>query len=112
MADIEQHSILHRHFQAHRAEIAGRWYAAIARTSFSPHRASELRADLLALTDRAIAVLLSEPFARDEARAVGAALPGLHYVSPEALDRTVDLLGRELAAGLPPEEAAALQPRL
>lgn len=43
------------------AVIVDRWYAAIARTSFTPRPATEVRAELRALLDRAIAPLLVQP---------------------------------------------------
>src|SRR5438309_794568 len=80
--------------------IADRWYTAVARTSFSPHGAANVRVELRALTDQAISVLLSEPFTHSPAQAIGAALSRLHYRHPAALAATIDVLGQQLVIGL------------
>ncbi len=85
---------------------------AIAETGFAPLGGPTVRARLLALTDRAIAALLAEPFAPDEARQIGAALAELHYLHPAALAGTLAVLGEELVADVPPAAAATLQPSL
>ena len=97
---------------ARSAGIADRWYSAIARTSFTPRRAVDVRTELEALTTRAIDTLLSDSDAPDQAAEIGAALARLHYVRPAALRGTLSVLGRELLAGLPAETAVALYPRL
>jgi len=98
--------------QARRDAIADHWYEAIAHTSFVPRRVAGVRDELRTLTDQVIAALLDEPVDRDRARAVGAALAALHYVHPDALDGTLDVLGRGLMDGLTPDQVQALQPRL
>ncbi len=85
---------LHDALAARRSAIADRWYRAVARTGFAPLGGPEVRARLLALTDRAIAALLAEPFEPAEARAIGAALAALHYLDPAALESTLVVLGR------------------
>ncbi len=97
---------------AHRTAIVDRWYAAVARTSFSPRRAAAVRAELVELTDQAIAVLLGEPFGAAQAEAIGAALPRLHFTRPAALAGTLEVLGCDLVAVLPDAQARVLQPRL
>jgi PAS domain S-box-containing protein len=92
--------------------IADRWQRAIAPTSFVSLSSREMRARLVALTIRAIDALLSEPFPRQEARAIGAELAALHYLHPDALSGTQEVLGQALLADLPAESAVALQPRL
>ncbi|HZS87322.1 MAG TPA: HAMP domain-containing sensor histidine kinase [Chloroflexota bacterium] len=102
------------------AVIVDRWYAAIARTSFTPRPATEVRAELRALLDRAIAPLLVQPGAeppgeatvQEAGREVGATLARLRYVHHAALGEILSILGRELVAELPAEQAAALHPRL
>src|SRR6185312_588533 len=86
--------------QARSGEISRHWYEAIAHTSFVPRPVAEVRAAVAALTERVIATLLRDPFAPEEAGAVGAALAQLHYMHPDALARSLDVLGRELTAGL------------
>jgi PAS domain S-box-containing protein len=110
--DAVAHAPLHALLLARRAAIADRWYRAVARTGFAPLGGPEVRARLLALSDRAIAALLADPFTPDEARALGAAIAALHYLHPAALEGTLVVLGAELAADLPPATMAGLQPRL
>ena len=98
--------------QARRDAIADHWYEAIAHTSFVPRRVAGVRDELRTLTDQVIAALLDAPVGRDRARAVGAALAALHYVHPDALDGTLDVLGRGLMDGLTSDQVQALQPRL
>ena len=103
---------LHDALAARRSVIADRWYRAVARTGFAPLGGPEVRARLLALTDRAIAALLAEPFEPAEARAIGAALAALHYLDPAALESTLVVLGRELLADVPPAALPLFSPRL
>jgi PAS domain S-box-containing protein len=110
--DAAAHAPLHATLVARRSAIADRWYRAIADTGFAPLGGPVVRARLLALTDRAITALLAEPFAPEEARALGAALAGLHYLHPAALAGTLVVLGEALIADLPPGTLSALQPRL
>src|SRR4051812_26446087 len=93
-------------------EIAGRWHQAIASTSFVPLPAREVRARLVTLTSRAIDALLVEPFSRQEAWAIGADLADLHYLHPDALSSTQEVLGQLLLAGLPAGSSVGLQPRM
>ncbi len=111
-APIPGREQLHALLYGRRAEIADRWYGAIARTSFTPRRAVEVRAELEALITRAIDLLLSEPAALAQASEIGVALAELHYVRPAALRGTLTVLGRELVVGLAPETVVALHPRL
>lgn len=97
---------------ARREAIADRWYTTIARTSFTPRRATDVRAELLALTDQVIALLVREPFDRAAARDIGAALARLHYVHADALAGTLDVLGQQLVAGLPANQTLALHDTL
>jgi PAS domain S-box-containing protein len=95
-----------------RDAIADSWYQAIARTSFAPLSATEVQRRFAELTEQAIALLLAEPFERRQAEAIGASLADLHYIQPQALGQTHEVLARQLAEGLPAEQAVALQPRL
>src|SRR5690242_12892883 len=98
--------------RARREDVAERWYLAIARTSFSPRRAQQVRAELLGLTDVAIESLAGEPFDEARARTVGEGMARLHYLQPAALDAMLRILGEDLVAGVTPDERAELQPRL
>jgi PAS domain S-box-containing protein len=95
-----------------RDEIADKWYQAIARTSFAPVSATKVRLRLVELTEQVIALLLAEPFERHQAEAIGASLANLHYMQPQTMGQTQEVLARQLVAGLPAERVIALQPRL
>ena len=103
---------LHDALTARREVIADRWYRAVAHTGFAPLGGPEVRARLLALTNRAIAALLAEPFEPAEARAIGAALAALHCLDPAALESTLVVLGGELLADVPPAALPLFSPRL
>jgi len=110
--DVTAHAPLRAALIARRAAIADRWYRAVVHSGFAPFSGREVRARLLALTERAIAALLAEPFVPEEARAIGTALADLHYLHPAALAGTLTVLGEELAADVPTEVLLTLQPRL
>lgn len=110
--DAAAHTPLHDALTARRAAIADRWYRAVAHSGFAPFSGREAHARLLALTERAIAALLADPFVPEEARAIGIALADLHYLRPAALEGTLMVLGEDLAAGLPPAVLLTVQPRL
>ncbi len=93
-------------------DIAERWQQALALTGFVAASVPEVRATLTSLVERAVRVLLAEPADRDEGRAIGAAIAELHYVHPDALERTEELLAQELLDDLRPTERRLLQPRL
>lgn len=79
-----------------RGEIADGWYRAVAPTDFTALTAAEVRRCLAELSNRAVDLLFSEPFERREARELGSALAGMHYLSPEALRGTQEELARRL----------------
>jgi signal transduction histidine kinase len=95
-----------------RDTIAARWYQVIVSTSFGSLDAAEARQRLLELTEQAIALLVSEPFDRRAARAIGTALARLHYIQPEALGRTQEVLANQLAEALSADQIVTLQSRL
>jgi PAS domain S-box-containing protein len=68
-----------------------------------------VREHLVELTEKAITFLLTEPFDHGQAQAIGASLVGLHYVEPEALGRTQEVLVQQLVGGLSADQVAALQ---
>src|SRR5579859_2429705 len=98
--------------RARREEIAEHWHTAVARTSFSPRPAQQVREALLALTDRATDALVSEPFDEAQAQAVGEGLAHLHYLQPAALGAMLRVLGDDLVAGVSPDQRTELAPRL
>jgi len=98
--------------QGRRDTIAGNLHEALARTSFVPFKAAEARQNLVQLTEQIVELLFTEPFEREQAEAVGAALVRLRYVQPEALGQVQEVLARQLVEGLPAAQVVALQPRL
>ena len=98
--------------QGRRDAIAQRWYEAIARTGFVTLTGPEVRKQLYDLAGQVILVFLEEPFQADKAGDIGAALAGLHYLQPEALGGTLDVLGNQLVADLAPNEVRELTSRL
>ena len=111
MNTLECSYLLHI-LQDHRDTIVQSWYCAIAHTSFVPLSSTEVRSQLVVLTDELIALLCEEPFAPHKARGIGVALARLHYTQPDSLGRTLDVLAREISAQVPPEQSAEIQPRL
>ncbi|MGA9349133.1 MAG: PAS domain S-box protein [Anaerolineae bacterium] len=111
MNSVERSQLL-QVLHGRREAIADSWYKAIARTSHVPHSAAEVREHLVELTEQAIRLLLTEPFEHGGAQAIGASLECLHFVEPEALGRTQEILAQQLAEDLPADQVAALQPRL
>jgi len=106
-------SQLLRALHARRETIAESWYKALASANaFIPLKATEVRQRLVELTERAIALLTTDPFEHDKAQAIGAALAHLHCIQPEALGRTLEVLAHQLVQGLPADQAVALQRRL
>ncbi len=110
--DTTEWSPLRQTLHARRDAMADVWYTAIAQTSFVPFSAADVRRHLVQLADQVIELLLAEPFERCRARAIGIALARLHYLQPEALGRTQEVLGRQIVEGLPANQIAALHPRL
>jgi PAS domain S-box-containing protein len=98
--------------QGRRDAIAQRWYKAIATTGFVTLTGPEVRQRLYELAGQAILVFLEEPFQAGKASEIGSALAGLHYLQPEALDRTLGVLGNQLVADLPPDQVGEFTSRL
>lgn len=98
---------------AHRSvRIAAMWQEALGRTGFVAASVPEVQARLLILTERSIGVLLADPLNRVESRSIGAAIAALHYIHPDALEQTQELLGEELLRELPAAAQRYLAPRL
>ncbi|GEM_PF-1204428 len=104
--------------QAHHAllsrcdAIADSWYKAVTKTSYVPLGEAQVRSHFATLTEGVIALLLADSFERGQAEAIGASLASLHYIEPEALGRTQEVLVQQTAEGLPADQVVALQPRL
>jgi PAS domain S-box-containing protein len=98
--------------QGRRNAIVDSWYRAVARTGFTPLTVAEVRRRLGELSDRAVSLLCAEPFERRKARELGSAVAGMHYISPEALSGTQEVLARQLLEGLEDDQVVTLQPRL
>src|SRR5512137_506049 len=92
-------SLLHSRSRA----VAIRWHEAIASVGFVPLSADQVRQRLAELTTRFITHLLAEPFDPRPAQAIGESLVQLHYVQPEALRKTQEVLG-SLIKGLPADQ--------
>jgi PAS domain S-box-containing protein len=110
--DTAERAALARRLHERRDAIARTWQRAIAPTGFPPVGPAEVRRELARLAAEAADLLLADAFAAERARAVGEALAPLRYLAPATLGATIQVLGRELTAGLPPEQTAALGPRL
>ncbi|CAA9479087.1 MAG: hypothetical protein AVDCRST_MAG25-2645 [uncultured Rubrobacteraceae bacterium] len=95
-----------------RATLIEDWRAAIAGTSFTPLSNAEVRRQLEGLTDQAIDLLLSESLDRGCAREIGAALAGMHYLSPEVIGRTQEVLAKHFRESIPSAYVGLLQPRV
>ncbi|HEY8310251.1 MAG TPA: PAS domain S-box protein, partial [Gemmatimonadaceae bacterium] len=103
---------LHLLLSDRRDAVAQRWQRALAGTSYVPLGSGEIEKRLLHLTDRLIALLLTDPFAPDAAREIGSALVRLHFTQPESLGRSNEVLGVSLLADLTAPQQEALLPRL
>jgi PAS domain S-box-containing protein/diguanylate cyclase (GGDEF)-like protein len=91
-------------------EFAEGWAAAIIDTSYVPMSRREIEDFLLDLSRSLLTALLSEPFDPAPALEVGARLVNAHFTAPEALGRTLQLLGTGLVqpAGLSGEDQRLL----
>ena len=112
LMDVSNRSQLLTILQAHQSAVATSWFKAVARTGFSPLGAAELHERFEEMTKQVINLLVAEPFERREAQAIGAALAGLHLLSPETISRTQEVLARELVRDLRNDQKALLQERL
>jgi len=98
--------------QSRRDRIVESLHEALARSSSIPPGEADTRQRLTELTTQAIALLITEPFERHQAEAIGASFVRLRYAQAESLGHIQEVLARELVEGLPAEQAAGLQPRL
>lgn len=93
-------------------DIAAEWFDAVARTSFVGSEDRELRRQLGAATGRIMDLLATEPFPRQEAERLGAALSRFQYLRADALGTMLEELAARLVTVLPAEDFVAIQPRL
>ncbi len=100
--------ILHSRCEA----IADSWYRAVVRTSFVPYDAEVTIQDFVAWTERVIEILLADPFAHNQAQAIGVSLAKPDRVQPEALGKTQQVLASQIIQGLSAKQVMALQPRV
>lgn len=103
---------LSSHLHSRCRAVAIHWHEAIASASFVPLSAEQVRQRLTELTTRFVTHLLAEPFDPRPAQAIGESLVQLHYVQPEALRKTQEVLGTRLVEGLSADQIALLYPRL
>lgn len=96
----------------HRDSIAQSWYRAIAGTSFVPLSPADIRRRLAELTDHLIDGLLAEPFDPRAIQPIGAALAQLHYMQPESLEYTLNLLAQQLGSPLGGERHSSIHERI
>jgi diguanylate cyclase (GGDEF)-like protein/PAS domain S-box-containing protein len=91
------------------AAFARAWAQAVIGTGYVPLTVEALEELLAGYARTLVEVLRSEPFCADPAADVGAQLVGVHITAPEALRRSVELVGRELSGDVPDERIAAVQ---
>jgi signal transduction histidine kinase len=91
--------------------ITNQWYDALA-PSITELDAAEAKPQLAEWTEVILTLLLSEPLKREVARAVGESLVRDVSPKPAVLGQTLEVLAEQIAAGLPTEQVAILQPRL
>lgn len=92
--------------------LARQWYDAIAPTSFTAWSAADVHRHVETWVDATITALVRKPVELELARAIGARLADLRYLQPDALERTLALLGQQLVADLPPAAVSVLQPHV
>ncbi len=95
-----------------RCAIAESWHRAIAGTGFTPLTVEEARHNFEELTGNTIALLSDKSFKRHEAEKIGVAVAKMHFLGPDALAGTQEVLGKELLKNLRSDQIAALQERL
>ncbi|MGH3564529.1 MAG: putative bifunctional diguanylate cyclase/phosphodiesterase [Pseudonocardia sp.] len=88
-------------------QLAQAWTLAVARTSFVPMTRGNLRAYLLVLTHDLLAAFAAEEFDRSVPYDVGAALVATHFTEVASLERTLAVLGEQLASAITTPAGAA-----
>lgn len=100
----------HQAVRARRVAIADAWYRALARTGYVSVDPAELRRRLTDLTERAGDLLVAEQHGRDARLAIGRELATLYYGHPEALSRTLEVLGNGFIADVAAAHESAPPP--
>jgi len=108
----EEQSEIFQTLYPRRHEIADAWGKLMITLNPALAEAADLNPRLLHATEQLLKLLIAEPFNAAPAQTVGAMLDALDNVQPEALLQIYDLLARELVAGLTPDQAALLYPRV
>ena len=110
--NTKEQSKIYQVLHPRRQAITDAWLATITKISATASEIPDLPAQLLKATEQLVALLLSEPFDAHPAQKIGEALEILDNLQPESLIQVHETLARELVAGLPPEQIAALQLRV
>ncbi|MGC9347790.1 MAG: PAS domain S-box protein [Anaerolineae bacterium] len=95
-----------------RDELADAWHRALDGTSYVPLDPVEIDKRLIQIVSDLVTVVTSDDLDVAQARDLGARIAHLRYIDPEAIGRTLEVLGRELMRDLSDEHTAALGPRL
>jgi PAS domain S-box-containing protein len=98
--------------QAHRDQLAQAWYRAIAQTGYTAldNRASKER--FTELVDRLIRLLTAPEISETEAKAIGETLVDFHYLDPDTLGKTLEVLYRHFITHVPAGKITVLNRRL
>lgn len=87
-------------------QLARAWSSAVLDTDRAPTTGSDLRARLTGPARTVLDAVVAPALDRDAARGVGAALVAAHLTEPTTLERTLTVLGEQLAAADPSRLAA------
>jgi PAS domain S-box-containing protein len=110
--DAAEHAELIRVLQARCDDVAERWYRAVAATGFTSLDSARVRRRFVELAGQLISLLSDESVDSDRAETIGSAVADLHYIQPEAWDRTQEVLRRQLVDGLLPDQVRVVRPWL
>jgi signal transduction histidine kinase len=110
--DAAEHPELIQALQARCGDIAERWYRAVSPTGFTPLDSACVRRLFVGLVRQLISLLAGGSLESGRAEAIGSAMADLHYIQPEAWDRTQEVLRRLLVEGLSPDQICVVQHRL
>jgi len=88
-------------------QLAQAWMLAVARTSFVPMSRRNLRAYLLVLTHNLLDAFAAAEFDRSVPYDVGTALVATHFTEVASLERTLAVLGAQLASAVTTQAGAA-----
>ena len=110
--DVAEHSELIRVLQARCDDIAERWYRAVSLTGFTSLDSARVRRRFVELVGQLISLLSDKSVDSGRAEPIGSAVADLHYIQPEAWDRTHEILRRQLVHGLSSDQARIVRPWL